>query len=239
MWQAFQQESGRDFLKERYSYGLQLNIDWFQPFARRKDISVGVIYMCLLNLPLEMRYKRDNIFILGIISALSKEPSTLQYFLEPLMKELKCLWKGVTVSTHNKPDGIVIRAALLCSAADISVLRKICGFLGHGANYGSSKCLKAYPGRFGEKRNYSGFERDEWPKRCFKDRVKAVQAIQRCISKTARINRERLLGWRYTPSMDLQYFDSVTQHGIDPMHNLFLGTAKKMFKYWVEKKKTS
>lgn len=235
VWQAFQQESGRDFLKERYSYGLQLNIDWFQPFARRKDISVGVIYMCLLNLPLQMRYKRENIFILGIIPALSKEPSTLQYFLQPVVKELKCLWKGVTVATHNNPDGTVIRAALLCSAADIPALRKICGFLGHGAHYGCSKCLKAFPGSFGEKRIYSGFERDEWPKRCYKDHIKAVQTIRRCKSKTARIKQERLLGWRYTPLMELQYFDSVTQHVIDPMHNLFLGTAKKMFKYWVEK----
>ena len=47
----------RDILKERYSYGLQLNIDWFQPFSRRKDVSIGAINMCLLNLPIEMRYK--------------------------------------------------------------------------------------------------------------------------------------------------------------------------------------
>ena len=57
VWKAYQQESGRDILKERYSYGLQLNIDWFQPFSRRKDVSIGAINMCLLNLPIEMRYK--------------------------------------------------------------------------------------------------------------------------------------------------------------------------------------
>ena len=53
VWKAYQQESGRDILKERYSYGLQLNIDWFQPFSRRKDVSIGAIKMCLLNLPID------------------------------------------------------------------------------------------------------------------------------------------------------------------------------------------
>ena len=49
------------------------------------------------------------------------------------------------------------------------------------------------------------------------------------------MNQERLLGWRYTPLMELDYFGSVQQHVVNPMHNLFLGTAKRMFKYWVEK----
>ena len=35
--------------------------------------------------------------------------------------------------------------------------------------------------------------------------------------------------------MEFEYFDSIQQHVIDPMHNLFLGTAKRMFKYWIEK----
>ena len=61
IWQIFQQKHGREFLKKHYSYGLQLNIDWFQPFSRRKDVSVGVMYMCLLNLPLEHRYKRRTL----------------------------------------------------------------------------------------------------------------------------------------------------------------------------------
>ena len=235
IWKSFQKVNGRDFLSERYSYCLQLNIDWFQPFSRRKDVSVGVIYMCLLNLPLNLRYKRENIFILGIIPALNKEPSTLKFFLEPIVKELKCLWKGVRIASCNKPDGTNIRAALLCCTADVPAQRKLCGFLGHSANLGCSKCLKSFPRNFGEKNDYSGFDRDLWPKRFYHDHLNAVKKIEKCKSKTAKLNQERLLGWRYTPLMELEYFDSVLHHVIDPMHNLFLGTAKRMFKYWIEK----
>ena len=83
------------------------------------------MYMCLLNLPFSLRYKRDNIFILGIIPALNKEPSTLNYFLEPLVKELKCLWKGVRIATNKQQDGTKVRAALLCCTADVAALRKL------------------------------------------------------------------------------------------------------------------
>ena len=34
--------------------------------------------------------------------------------------------------------------------------------------------------------------------------------------------------------IELQYFDAITFCVIDPMHNLFLGTAKNIFKLWVE-----
>ena len=32
------------------------------------------------------------------------------------------------------------------------------------------------------------------------------------------------------------YFDAVKFTAIDPMHNLFLGTAKYVFKLWIKKK---
>ena len=43
-------------------------------------------------------------------------------------------------------------------------------------------------------------------------------------------------GVRYTALMELPYFDCINFTIIDPMHNLFLGTAKYMFKtFWFEK----
>lgn len=44
------------------------------------------------------------------------------------------------------PDGVkTIRAALLCTASDIPATRKLCGFVGHGALKGCSRCLKSFP----------------------------------------------------------------------------------------------
>lgn len=43
-----------------------------------------------------MRFKKENMIIVGIIPALSKEPASLDNFLMPMVDELKQLWKGVS-----------------------------------------------------------------------------------------------------------------------------------------------
>ena len=75
------------FLLDKNSLALQLNLDWFQPFTRRNNISVGAIYLSILKLPLEDRYKLENVILLSIIPNLSKEPNTLEYLLRPLGTE--------------------------------------------------------------------------------------------------------------------------------------------------------
>ena len=67
--------------------GFLLNIDWFQPF---KDISysVGVIYVVIINLPRSIRYKDENVLIVGVIPG-PKEPSLhVNSYLGPLVHEL-------------------------------------------------------------------------------------------------------------------------------------------------------
>ena len=59
----------------------------------------------------------------------------------------------------NTTEGVrTVRAALLCTACDIPAARKLCGFVGHGANKGCSRCLKSFPtAEFKTKPDYSGF----------------------------------------------------------------------------------
>ena len=123
--------------------------------------------MVLMNLPRSIRFRNENVILVGIISALKHEPKSLNHFLNPAVDELNALWKGVKVNTHNSPSSTVkIQAAVLCFASDIPGARKLCGFLGHSARRGCSHCYKEFPGGFGEQRNYGGFQdRDQWPKR--------------------------------------------------------------------------
>jgi hypothetical protein len=51
------------------------------------------------------------------------------------------------------------RAALLCTSSDMPASRKLCGIKSHSAELGCFRCLKKFPGGFGEKRDYSGFNR--------------------------------------------------------------------------------
>jgi len=54
-------------------------------------------------------------------------------------------------------------------------------------------------------------------------------------TKSALHTAEANAGVRYSVLLDLPYFDPVTFTVIDPMHNLYLGTAKHVFKLWIEK----
>lgn len=51
---------------------LCLMIDFFQPMKHRKDYSVGVLYLVLLNLPRAERFKWENVLVVGIIPAMGK-----------------------------------------------------------------------------------------------------------------------------------------------------------------------
>ena len=235
VWKTFKNIDKKTFQETNHNYGFILNCDWFQPFKRRKDISVGVLYIVILNLPREERYKRENVLLVGVIPGLNKEPETLNTFLSPLVDELNALWKGVKMSTHEHREGVRVTGSLLCAAADIPAARKLCGFLSHSAKFGCSKCFKLFPGGFGEKRNYSGFDRLLWPKRSLEKHRRDVEKIINCKSKSERTKAESNHGCRYSKLLDLKYFDIIAYHVIDPMHNLFEGTEKSMFSIWIDR----
>ena len=108
------------FLAAPFTYGLALNIDWFQLFSHTV-YSVGVMYATILNLPRHMRYKRKNILLLGIIPGPSEPAHDINHFLEPLVSELKQFLSGIPLKIHTE-TGIIertVRCALLCIACDL------------------------------------------------------------------------------------------------------------------------
>ena len=213
-----------------------MNEDWFKPFERRNDFSVGVIYMVLMNLPRSIRFKKENVILVGIIPALKQKPKSLNHFLEPAADEVNALWKGVKVNTYKSPSTAVeIQAAVLCFASDIPAARKLCGFLGHSARRGCCHWNKEFPGGFGEQKNYGGFDdRDVWPKRSSQQHRRDAYRVKNCKSGNAAEKLASQLGVRYTVLFELPYYTSIEMCVIDPMHNLFLGTAKRVFSKWIE-----
>lgn len=237
VWKQFGNWKGnKPFLDLPRSFGLMMNVDWFKPFKHRNDFSVGVIYMVLMNLPRSIRFRKENVILVGIIPALAHEPKCLNHFLEPAVNELNALWKGAKVNTYNSPSTAVeIQAALLCFASDIPAARKLCGFLGHSAKRGCSHCYKVFPGGFGEQRDYSGFDdRAQWPKRSSEQHRRDAYRVKNCVSGTAAEKLASELGCRYTVLLELPYYSSIEMCVVDPMHNLFLGTAKRVFSKWIE-----
>ena len=212
-----------------------LNFDFFQPFKHTTD-SYGVLYLVLMNLPRSVRFKQENVIIVGIVPAFEKEPSTLNSFFLPLVNELKEFWTdGVRFNTAESPNyKLLFKAALMCVACDIPAARKCCGFKGHSANLGCSRCLKYFAGGFGKK-DYSGFDRASWPIRTEIKHRETIAKFKACNTSSATKNIEKETGIKYSVLMELEYFDPIRFTIIDPMHNLFLGTAKYMMKnIWME-----
>ena len=82
----------------------------------------------LLNLPRAERFKWEKVILIGIVPSRGKEPKDLNPFLKPAVEELKCLWKGIRLSSTLSQLPLTFRAAVLSVSCDIPVARKLGSF---------------------------------------------------------------------------------------------------------------
>ena len=237
LWKEFQTVNGTPFLAKARNYAFMLNFGFFQLMKHSKDNSVGVFYLALLNLPRAERFKWENIIVIGIVPSLDKEPKDLNQFLEPAVDELKALSKGIRLKSCVSRFALTFREAVIIISSHIPATRKICRFKGHSAIRGCSHCLIEFPGSFREKRDYSGFDRNSWKPHTNQDHCSQAVKMTWCKMKAER----NLIGQNsgichYSALLDLEYFDVIRFCTVDPVHNLFLGTSKKMFNLWNELK---
>ena len=162
------------------------------------------------------------------------EPSNINSYLEPLVRELSDFWHGKELNIYNVSEKKLVRCALLCAACDLPAGRKLCGFLSYTAHSGCSRCKKSFLSTPGEM-DYSGFDHDKWLKKISMEHRQAASQISACNTKCAVASIEARSGYCYTELLQLPYFDPSRMLTIDPMHNLFLGTGKHILKnIWIK-----
>lgn len=234
VWKEFLVYEGKPFLSDAHNLALMMNMDFFQPYKHVK-YSVGAIYLTVLNLPRALRYKQDNIILVGLIPGPHEPETHINSFLDPLVNELLHFWDGIDLAICSVAEHKCVRCALLCLSCDIPGGRKTCGFLSHSAHYGCSRCLKFFPGSGGVV-DYSGFDRENWVLRTGSSHREAAMRLRNFTTKIERTKCESQSGCRYSVLLKLPYFDAPRMLIVDPMHNLFLGTAKHILKaVWIEK----
>ncbi|OAD79069.1 hypothetical protein PHYBLDRAFT_62168 [Phycomyces blakesleeanus NRRL 1555(-)] len=212
---------------------LTLNVDWFQLFEGRTHAS-GALYLSMNNLPREERMKPENIILVGVMPG-PKEAKIDQMnnFLESLVDELVELYGGVTVKTASFPNGTIVYATLISIACDIPAARKTTGFTGHASTNACHKCKRHFSVIAGSSKiDYSRFDNESWV-----TRTKEMNAIYAnmwaCTELSAeRADLEKQNGTWFSELHCLHYFDPIRCTIVDPMHNLFLGTAKHMISSW-------
>lgn len=80
-----------------------LIIDWFQLF-KHTVASVGAMYVTIMNLPYDQRFKRENVILLGIIPGPSEPKRNLNDYLKPFVEELQKFHTGVSMTVCDNTE---------------------------------------------------------------------------------------------------------------------------------------
>lgn len=129
-----------------------------------------------------------------------------------------------------------VRLALVGFFCNLPASRKVCGFCSFNAFHGCNKCMKEFQTEsFGESPDYSGYGRTLWSTRdVVLHREKSDEHLNADTKHQQKLI-EKVYGIRYSVLTKLPYFNPIRHTIIDPMHNLFLGTAKHCMELWTKK----
>jgi len=234
LWKEFQMHPDNqeeDLLRNPHNLALILNVDWFDPFKRSK-YKIGALYMSILNLPRNERYKLKWTMLVGLIPGPTEPRDNINTFVTPLVNDLLHLWQGMTFVDFTGKQ-IESKTLLLCVSADLPASRKVTQFKSHKCVRGCDKCMfvaKRQPGTRGAsgKMNYATQGRPHRPTLRTKESV-YKDAMR---FKTAKTKREAQLiskstGVKYSELLRLPYFDPVRMVVLDPMHSFLLGLVRK------------
>lgn len=216
----------RNLEKPESRYAFSLCMDSYNPYqskAAGKQVSATAMYMACLNLPPLLRYRPENIYLVGIIPGPGK-PSIdeINHVLSPLVGDLLLFYDpGVFYSqTPNHREGLLVRCALIPLVCDLPAARQMGGFSGHSADKFCSICLLS-------KKQINSLEPDKWECRTARTHRQFALAWKEATSKQAREDIFDKQGLRWSALLDLPYWDPVKFTTIDSMHGLFLGNLKR------------
>ena len=206
-----------------------LNVDWYQPYSN-SVYSVGAIYMTILNLDRKLRNLRTNVIFVGLMPGPGEgHLSQLNNYMRPLVDELKTLM-NVGVNMMTTTGEVLVRGAVVLGSLDLPAAAKVFGFSAHNSFFACRKCDYLFPAITDglPKRDYSGGWDNNWPKR-----TKASNMEFAIIWKnaTTEAERQRLVqsnGTRWSVFHELPYFDMIRFPVYNPMHNVWMGTCKRI-----------
>jgi hypothetical protein len=228
-WNQFKKEDeDASFVSKPKSLMFSLNVDWFNP-TKTMQYSIGAIYLVVNNLPRDQRFKRQNMILVGLMPG-PKEPKTseINHFLRPLVDELLDLYNC------NTTLGDDIRGALMLVNCDIPAAKKVSGFTAINSMVPCHKCSNVFPAQrmHMNLRCFGNFDEKTLKKR---DNISNREQANLWINAGTMAEREKIeheFGTRWSELHRLEYFDAVRCTVIDGLHNLYLGTAKKMIQMW-------
>jgi hypothetical protein len=216
---------------EEGRYVFSLCVDYFNPLGNKqagKKKSIGLISLVCLNLPLDMRYKPENMFLFGIIPGPNEPPlNCLNHYLRPLVDMLLEFWfTGIRFSrTCAYYYGRVVRCALICVVSDLPAARKISGFasIHHTQMCAMCHCTRRQNDSLNDSFTTLGMRRTNEEIR------NSAQLYLDAADEKERSEAVHNSGIRSSELFRLPYFDASRFVVVDAMHNLFLGLVQEHF----------
>lgn len=211
-------------------YVFSLCVDYFNPLGNKqagKKKSVGLVSLVCLNLPPDMRYKAENMFLYGVIPGPEEPPlDCLNHYLKFLVDELLDCWApGIRFSrTYECYYGRVVQCALVCLVCDLLAARKTAGFAGIRHN---QICAFCYCTRKDQGLGHTNTS--DWKHRTNEEYRKSALRYQNAENLKTRNEIVKETGIRWSELLRLPYFDPSRFVVVDAMHNLFLGLIQEHF----------
>jgi len=206
--------------KVRLAFAMQ--VDFFNPNGTRKrgnHDSVGIISLANLNLPVELRYKPEHLFVMIIPGPREPELDSLSHYIAPIIDQFIVAWeRGIHVSrTSSSIDGRTVEAAIILSVNDLPAARKISGAAGVVAHWLCTVCKL-----FGRESTY----RTDFLNWGLKDPVvlrKQAEAYRDAGSQKERQTLFEAHGVRWSELWRLPYWNPTRMLVVDSMHCILEG----------------
>jgi Transposase family tnp2 len=207
-----------------------LAIDWFNPFSNKiagKIASSGVMFMTCLNLPLEERFKKENIYFVGVMPG-RKQQGNLDGILRPLVRDLLQYWQaGVHfLGIPGLCQPRLVRCALVQLICDLPAARKVAGFPSHNATCHCSVC-------FATRQNIADIDLAHDPalRRTLSHHMREAAKYKAACEKFGRPAAEKLQksdpqAVRWSVLNDLPYWNPIECTVLDSMHLILLGLCQ-------------
>jgi hypothetical protein len=211
-------------------YVFSLSLDFFNPLSNKqagKKVSVGMISLVCLNLPPELRYKAEYMFLAGIIPGPREVPLDKgNHYIRPIVDAFVELWSpGVWFSrTDGNPHGRLVLCAIVSVVCDLPAAKKVAGFgsPGHTRFCHICHCTRNVHG-------YGHLDQHLWRTRTNEETRASAQVYK---DSTTKVESDAIFaqtGVRWSELLRLPYFDPTRFVVIDVMHNLFLGLINRHF----------
>jgi hypothetical protein len=194
---------------------------------RGANASSGVIAAACLNLPADIRYKREYMYLAAVIPGPDEPHLTeLNHYIRPVVDQFLVSWERRVhfTQTANHPTGRDTCSAIATAVCDLLAARKFSQSAGHSSHFLCTRC-DCY-----HKLTIGRTDCEKWSVQdCTILRQRAAQwkAATTQKSQVALFSQN---GIRWTELWRLPYWNPTRMLVVDPMHCLLEGLAQFHFR---------